>query len=275
MAFFWPMPELPEAETIAQQLRRKVVGKTLASVTVKDRKIADARLPGIRGAKITGVARKGKAIIFELDKERFVLVRLGMTGHFHYYQKGTAPPAEEQKYEMVTFSFHDGSLLSYNDIRRFGRVQLFLSKEAFQKALAKLGIDVLSSAFTLAVFRKLLQKRHKTTIKMALMDHALLSGIGNIYAQEALYRARIDPRRKISTLSAGEVKKLYTAIIGVLRLAVKKHGTTVENYVHLEGSGGFQHYLQVYQREKCPKGHLLKKEYIGGRGTTYCTTCQR
>ncbi|MDP3640364.1 MAG: bifunctional DNA-formamidopyrimidine glycosylase/DNA-(apurinic or apyrimidinic site) lyase [Nanoarchaeota archaeon] len=269
------MPELPEAETIVQQLRRKVVGKAIASVVVRDRKIADARLPGIKSAKISGVSRKGKAIILELEKERFVLIRLGMTGHFHYYLKGAASPAEEQKYEVVAFSFHDGSLLSYNDIRRFGRVQLFLSKETVRKALAKLGIDVLSSAFTLAVFRKLLEKRNKTTIKMALMDQALLSGIGNIYAQEALYRARIDPRRKISTLSAAEVKKLYAAIIGVLRLAVKKHGTTVENYVHIEGSGGFQHYLQVYQREKCPKGHPLKKEYIGGRGTSYCTTCQR
>ncbi|MBI1968504.1 bifunctional DNA-formamidopyrimidine glycosylase/DNA-(apurinic or apyrimidinic site) lyase [Candidatus Woesearchaeota archaeon] len=269
------MPELPEAETIVQQLRRKVIGKTLAPVVVRDRKIADSRLPSIRGAKLLGVSRKGKAIVLELDKERFIVVRLGMTGHFHYYQKGSTPPAEEKKYEIVAFSFHDSSLLTYNDVRRFGRVQLFLSKEAFQKALAKLGIDVLSSAFTVVVFQKLLEKRKKTAIKMALMDQALLSGIGNIYAQEALYRARIDPRRKISTLSAAEVKKLHAAIISVLRLAVKHHGTTVENYVHIEGSGGFQHYLQVYQRERCPKGHLLKKEYIGGRGTSYCTTCQK
>lgn len=268
------MPELPEVETIVQQLRKRVVGKTIKRAAVKDRKVADTKLETLVSARILSASRKGKIIIIELDKGRFLLTELRMTGHFHHYPKGTVADKAEEKYVAVTFFLNDGSLLTFNEVRRFGRMRL-LGKEQLQQALDKLGRDVLAKEFTLNAFRQLLEKRKKTTVKIALMDQHLLAGVGNIYAQEALYRAKILPQRKNATLSAAEMQNLYRELLAVLHLAVKHRGTTVENYVHIEGSGGFQNYLQVYQREKCSQGHPLKKEYVGGRGTYYCGKCQR
>lgn len=268
------MPELPEVETIVRQLRKRVVGKTIKRVVVKDRKVADTKLETLVSAKILGASRKGKVIVIELDKERFLLTELRMTGHFHFYQKGTPTDQAEEKYAAAMFFLHDGTVLTFDEVRRFGRMRL-LTKEQLHQALDRLGLDVLSKEFTLNVFQKLLEKRKKTTIKIAVMDQHLFAGVGNIYAQEALYRAKILPQRKDATLSAAEIKNLYRELLAVLHLAVTHHGTTVENYVHIEGSGGFQKYLQVYQREKCPKGHPLLKEYVGGRGTYFCRKCQK
>ena len=107
------------------------------------------------------------------------------------------------------------------------------------------------------------------------MDQKFLAGVGNIYAQEALYLAGINPHRKSGSLSAAEIKKLFVSLKNLLKKAVKHHGTTVESYVHIEGSGGFQKYLVVYGRDLCPKKHNLKKINLGGRGTYYCEKCQK
>lgn len=262
------MPELPEVETIVRQLQKQVAGKRISSVSVKIAKLVHGKIPlGL----IQKVRRRAKAIIMELSNGRFVIIRLGMTGHFHFFKASKS--SEQDKYIVVRFQFSDGAVLTFNDIRKFGSVQV-LSQKDLDVLLAKMGPEPLSAKFTLAVFRTLLLKKQNANVKVTLLNQSFIAGIGNIYAQEMLYRAGIDPRRKILTLSDSQIRRLYNAMRGVLELAIKHHGTTVQDYVHIEGSGGFQRYLQVYEREKCPKGHLLKKIYLGARGTYYCGKCQ-
>lgn len=264
------MPELPEVETIVRQMQKQVSGKRISYVEVKVRKLVHGKIPLV---SIKKVWRRAKAIIMELGDGRFVVIRLGMTGHFHYYKSGVTLPGED-KYIVVKFIFSDGSLLTFNDIRKFGSVRVLSLKE-LDILLAKMGPEPLSKEFTLAVFQNLLLEKQNANMKVTLLDQHFIAGIGNIYAQEMLYRAGIDPRRKILTLSDAEIRKLYLAMRGILKLAIEHHGTTVQDYVHIEGSGGFQRYLQVYEREKCPQGHLLKKIYLGARGTYWCQKCQK
>ena len=264
------MPELPEVEPIVRQLQKQVAGKTISSVEIRVPKLVHGKIPlGI----IRKVWRRAKAIVMELSGDRFVVIRLGMTGHFHYFKSGKSS-SEEDKYLVVKFVFLDGSILTFNDTRKFGSVQVF-SEPELNVLLGKIGPEPLSKDFDILAFKALLLKKKKANIKVALLDQHFIAGIGNIYAQEILFRAGIDPQRKISTLSSAEIRKLYAVMRGILQLAIKHHGTTVQDYAHMEGSGGFQRYLSVYEREKCPKGHLLKKIYQGSRGTSYCEKCQK
>ncbi|MFH1682300.1 MAG: DNA-formamidopyrimidine glycosylase [Candidatus Woesearchaeota archaeon] len=267
------MPELPEVETIVQQLKKKVLGKKITSVEILDRNKIDLKIKDVIPAKIVLVYRRAKAIVIELDRGNYLLVHLRMTGHFHYFKKGEEDKLKPfQKYVLVKFRLADGSLLTHNSIRKFGGIRL-LNKKQLQTELDKLGPEPLE--IELNQFKGLLQKRPKANIKTTLIDQKFISGVGNIYAQEALYHAGIDPKRKISTLSGQEIKKLHSGLKSLLKKAIKHHGTTVENYVHIEGSGGFQNHLAVYGQESCPKKHKLKKINLGGRGTYYCEKCQK
>ena len=267
------MPELPEVETIVRQLQSHITGKTILAADVKVQSKV-SRIPrGLFPAVVKKVWRRAKVVIIELSSGFFLCIRLGMTGHFHYVRKGSLP-LEEQKYLVISFRFADGSMLFFTDVRKFGSVS-FLSKEKLALFLSEFGPEPLSAAFTLPVFRDLLAQKQKAVVKVTLLDQHFIAGIGNIYAQEALFRAGIDPRRKIGSLLAGEIPKLHAAIRTVLWLAVKHNGTTVQDYIHIEGSGGFQRFLKVYEKQKCPRKHLLRKIYLGGRGTYYCPRCQR
>ncbi|MBI2146310.1 bifunctional DNA-formamidopyrimidine glycosylase/DNA-(apurinic or apyrimidinic site) lyase [Candidatus Woesearchaeota archaeon] len=266
------MPELPEAETIVKQLQKHLRGKKIASTVVMELQRADKHIETIKSIKVLKIWRRAKAIIIELGGKKFLLVRLGMTGHFHYASKGEGLGSDE-KYAIVKFFLSDSSVLSYTDIRKFGSVRL-LTIQQLQQKLAEFGPEPLGKEFTPDFFQKLLQRK-KGNVKVALMDQNFIAGLGNIYAQEALYHASINPRRTIAMLKAPEIQLLHHAIQQVLTRAITHNGTTVENYVHIEGAGGFQRYLAVYGRTACPKHHPLKKIYLGGRGTYYCPTCQR
>lgn len=270
------MPELPEVETIVRQLQKQIKGKKIGHVRIRVPKLVHGSIPQ---SLITDVRRRAKAIVIKLGSKQYIIIRLGMTGHFHYAkgkkqqkEKGLEP--QEQKYIVVQFFLNDGSILSFNDIRKFGSVQV-LSSEKAQTLLKKMGPEPLSSGFTLPAFRTLLQQKRNAHVKVALLDQHFIAGIGNIYAQEILYRAGIDPRRKIVSLSDTEIRKLHKAMKNTLNQAIRHHGTTVQDYVHIEGSGGFQRYLQVYGREKCPQKHPLTKIYLGSRGTYFCPKCQK
>lgn len=263
------MPELPEVETIVGQLKKKLVGKKIKSVDVLNRKVIDSKIGRLSGVKVVKVWRRAKSIIIELAGKKFLLVHLRMTGHFHYLRKGK-DLGEFEKFVVARFHLSDGSILTHNSIRRFGSIKL-LSLEKLEKELSKLGPEPLEIGFK--EFEQIFSR--KANVKTTIMDQKIIVGIGNIYAQEALFHAGIDPSRKCDGLSSAEVKKLYNQIRRVLSLAIKKHGTTVENYVHIDGSGGFQKYLAVYGCQKCPKKHLLKKITLGGRGTYYCPKCQK
>ncbi len=267
------MPELPEAETIVKQLNKHVVGKRIRSAAVLEQKRADKSIEKTMPNKVLQVWRRAKAIIIELERKKFLLVRLGMTGHFHYAATGQRL-GNDEKFAIIKFYLQDGSILSYTDIRKFGSVRLLAAKQLHQK-LAEFGPEPLGKEFTTDLFREMLQRKKKANIKVTLMDQNFIAGIGNIYAQEALCRAGISPKRKAGSLKKMEIKKLHYAIQNVLRQSIAHNGTTVENYVHIEGAGGFQKYLAVYGKEKCPRKHLLKKIYQGGRGTYYCEKCQK
>src|SRR3989338_2743233 len=159
-------------------------------------------------------------------------------------------------------------------IRKFGHMKQ-VNKKELQRILDKHGPEPLDKSFTLQLFQTLLSKKSRANLKTTLMDQKVIAGIGNIYAQEALYFAKVSPLRNAGSLSAKESKALYTELRRILQQAIENHGTTVDNYSNLEGSGGFQNYLAVYQQERCEKKHLLEKITLGGRGTTYCPQCQK
>ena len=266
------MPELPEVETIVRQLQKKVGGKVIYKAEVFD-KMVDTSLAKLSSVSIEKVWRRAKYIVMQLDNGRFILTHLGMTGHFHYVdQKQIANNHERFMVSRLTFS--DGSFLTHNSIRKFGHMRL-VDKKQLQQVLNKHGPEPLDNNFTLSQFQSLLAKKVRANIKTILMDQSVIAGIGNIYAQEALYFAKVSPLRQAGSLSASETKALYTELRRILQQAIEHHGTTVDNYSNLEGRGGFQNYLAVYQQERCEKKHALEKLTIGGRGTTYCPNCQR
>ncbi|MBI2668751.1 bifunctional DNA-formamidopyrimidine glycosylase/DNA-(apurinic or apyrimidinic site) lyase [Candidatus Woesearchaeota archaeon] len=261
------MPELPEVETMVCQLQKSLANRKILKAKIIDHKIIDPRLPALFPATVKEIRRRGKAIIIELQPKYYLYIHLRMTGHFHHLRTSTL-----EKYTAAVFYLDDGSLLTYNEIRRFGFIKVMTERQLEQE-LAKLGPEPLSVPEK--EFLSLLQKKPASPIKTVLMDQMVITGIGNIYAQEICYYARVRPQRRIRSLSSAELHRLYLAMESVLRKAIKYCGTTIQNYSHLEGSGGFQKFLTVYQQERCPKNHTLKQIKQGGRGTSYCPTCQR
>ncbi len=267
------MPELPEVETIVRQLKKKICGKRIVKAEIYDTAVVDPKLKTVSSVKIVNVRRRAKYIVMELDDGHFIITHLGMTGHFHFRDRKQAP-GDCEKYMVSKFLFSDGSYLTHNSIRKFGKMRL-ADLQQLQKISSKLGAEPLDEKFTLPYFNELLWKRLRANIKAVLMDQQAIAGVGNIYAQEALYHAGVSPLRKAGSLSADEIRSLYSELRRILLEAIKHRGTTVDNYSNLEGRGGFQDHLAVYQKERCAKDHPLQKIVVGGRGTTYCPKCQR
>lgn len=273
------MPELPEVETVRRTLTGLIVGKTIQSVTVSLARIIQ-RPDDIRrfemelaGHRILEVGRRGKFLRIIMDG--IVLVsHLRMEGRYGLYQSGD--PVE--KHTHVIFHFTDGTELRYKDVRQFGTMHLFLPGEEFiHKPLVKLGLEPLDESFTPEAFRKAIAKR-TTKIKPALLNQEYVVGLGNIYVDEALFRAGIHPERTANTLSSEELDRLYDAILATLREAVEAGGSSIKSYVNGQGEMGmFQHSLKVYGREGEPClncGQPLVKTVVGGRGTHFCSGCQ-
>ncbi|MBI2572963.1 DNA-formamidopyrimidine glycosylase [Candidatus Woesearchaeota archaeon] len=267
------MPELPEVETVVRKLRPRIVGKKVVDLVITDRKVVSSGLLKYVPFTIKAITRRGKYIFLETNKQFMMMVHLRMTGHFHYLVRGVQEQGHlSQEYRAGLFRFQDGSAMTFNEIRRFGRVEPLTLPE-YDELLHRLGPD----PFDVSVrkFCELLQEYPTANIKTKLLDQSCIAGIGNIYAQEALYHAGINPLHKIGEVSLPKLKLLHHQLVRILRLAIQKNGTTVSNYRHLDGKGDFAGYLAVYQKEKCPKGHTMESVKIGGRGTTYCSVCQR
>lgn len=265
------MPELPEVETVARQLRQKVLEKKVVSVEVFDPKVVDTRLQQLAPFKLKKINRRGKSIIASMDNGQYLIIRFGMTGHFYYVPK--LPSSDTyNEYLAAVFHFTDKSILTHNSIRRFGRIQVATKKEVdeFVSQLGPEPLEMTSSEFVTS-----LQKTPSAVIKSKLLDQNCIAGIGNIYAQEALYHAGILPFKKINQISQSQLEKLHCELQNVLRESIKKNGSTVSNYVHLAGKGEFQNFLAVYQQNKCPRKHPIRKVQIGGRSTYYCKDCQK
>ena len=267
------MPELPEVETVVRQLNKKVKFKEIIDLNVLDGKVVDQRIVKILPVKISKVTRRGKSIIFNLDNGQFILAHLRMTGHFHYIEKNQQNHLHEN-YLVGKLHFKDGSYLTHNSIRKFGSLKL-LNQNELNQELSKLGPEPLDESFTAKLFYELVSSFPNANLKNKLLDQSFIAGIGNIYAQEALYHAKINPGSKVHQVSKNKLLKLHQELQNILRLSIKNNGTTVQDYAHIDGKGEFQHLLAVYGKEMCPKNHQLSKINIGGRGTYYCNQCQK
>ncbi len=270
------MPELPEVETIRQQLREKILGKKISRVEVKVAKLVKKPSPKefcrqLSGKKIGDIRRRGKYLIFKLFPSGYLLVHLKISGRLLYSPPSV--PLDDSYY--LSFFFTDRSVLYYQDIRRFGGFSL-LGKDPEPEL--KLGPEPLSAEFTFFSYQKILRGR-KTRIKPFLMDQAVVAGLGNIYANEVLFHARIHPDRKSSSLTEGEQKILYQAIQSVLKEALSAGGTSIVDYVKPDGRDGtFQERLFVYGRNGqpcriCKNPIMVKKD--GSRSTYFCAHCQK
>ena len=286
------MPELPEVETIARQLRRKVVGREIAGfrsewVRLTEPEPAQLFARRLAGRRIGGVRRRGKLVVLELDGGDALLVSLRMTGRLLFREAGDAT---EDGAVRGTISFADGSALRFADQRKFGRMALVDATEIAADGGAPagagsgpmhrtLGMEPLSRGFTPAWLGSFLRRRGRAVIKPLLLDPRGIAGIGNIYDVEALWRSRIHPQRLAGTLSAAEAARLHEAIRWVLRKAIRLGGSSMRDYVDSRGeSGRMQREFQVYARagEPCPRcGRAVVRTVLGGRGTFHCPRCQR
>jgi len=274
------MPELPEVETVKRTLNELIVGKQIERVQVNlPRIIRRPEDPALFASMLAGhtferVERRGKFLRLLLD-ELVLVSHLRMEGRYGVYRSDE--PVE--KHTHVIFRFTDGTDLRYKDVRQFGTMHLFLPGEDLASPpLSKLGLEPLDDSFTTESLRARLQQR-KCKIKSLLLNQLYIVGIGNIYADEALFAARIHPERSPDSLSAQEWRRLHEAIVSVLSEAVKHGGSSIKSYVNGQGEMGmFQQQLSAYGREGQPChrcGKELRKITVGGRGTHYCPNCQR
>ncbi|MFQ6015015.1 MAG: bifunctional DNA-formamidopyrimidine glycosylase/DNA-(apurinic or apyrimidinic site) lyase [Anaerolineae bacterium] len=270
------MPELPEVETIANDLRSALVGTSFSGVTVHwPNIIAQPAVTELWqrlvGQRITNVRRRGKYVVFELSKGDYLIIHLKMTGQLLV----RPAEAEIERYAHTIFDLDDGRQLRFADMRKFGRVYLVADPDS---VLGKLGPEPLADDFTLDHFAHLLARR-SGRIKPLLLNQQFMAGIGNIYADETLFEARIHPLRQADTLSPVEIHRLYHAMRDVLRGAIRKRGTTFDGYYRdTEGKEGTnQESLRVFRRagQPCPRCQsTLERTVVGGRGTYFCPRCQ-
>lgn len=272
------MPELPEVETVRKGLVQLVKGKEISNVIVDWGRIiespeVDEFIHTLVGQTILDVDRRGKFLIFKLSQNDMIS-HLRMEGKFEYHSQTD----DIQKHTHVRFQFTDGTELRYLDVRKFGRLSLEEKDHGEDyKGIKKLGPEPILPDFDLEVFKQQLKKKHRA-IKPLLLDQTLVTGLGNIYVDEALYQSCIHPEQIASKLTDNEVETLHQSIIDVLATAVEAGGTTIRTYKNALGdAGNFQVYLSAYgkQGEPCKRcGHTIEKIKVAQRGTHFCPVCQ-
>jgi len=272
------MPELPEVETVRRGLERLVVGKMIDQVQVRYAKMigtgVDSFVHDLPGQTIERIGRRGKYLLFYLTGGVLVS-HLRMEGKYLFYSDAVP----ERKHAHVFFEMTDGGTLVYEDVRKFGTMEL-LRKDQLEAYFAsrKLGPEPTEANFLLSPFAAALS-RSKKPIKPYLLEQTLVVGLGNIYVDEALWRARIHPARPASSLKPAEVKRLREQIIEVLQLGIEKRGSTIRTYRNALGEDGtMQDFLQVYGKtgQPCARcGSSIEKIKLGGRGTHLCPHCQK
>jgi len=266
------MPELPEVETIKRELEKTIINKKIVDVIVNNPKVIrepkkDKFIKALKNVKIKKIIRKGKLLILGLSSGKFLTIHLKMTGQLVY-------PGNAEK-SRVSFKLSNGKLLDFNDTRLFGELRIVDHWQNL-KFIKELGPEPFE--IDAKKFKELLRNR-KTKIKILIMDQKFISGIGNLYANEALFRAKIDPRRPANKLLDKEKDLLFKEIKNVLTQAIKYGGSSVVDYVRVSGKKGtYAKFHQVYDREgeKCFKcGGKVQRISLGGRGTYFCPTCQK
>ncbi len=288
------MPELPEVETVRVGLTQFIIGKTIAGVSHDWGKSFPNAVAEVQsfliGAKITAIRRRAKVLLIDLDTEYSLVIHLKMTGQMVYRGTGEAFGAGHpndsligvlpNKSTRVTLEFSDSSKLFFNDQRKFGWVKLFPTLEVPNiDFFMKVGPEPLSADFTQVAFRERFLRRPNTNIKAALLDQRVIAGVGNIYADESLWGAKIHPSTLVKNISAQKMNTLYAELRYVLNLAIEKGGSSDRNYVNAEGKkGNYLTFARVFRRENqpCPRcSTAIIKTRVAGRGTHTCPKCQK
>lgn len=271
------MPELPEVETIKIQLTKLLIDHRIENIEVNVVKIFSKGREKLIGGKIKGVRRFGKVLVVDLDNGYSFLIHLKLTGQVVYSDRKF--PNIENKFTHVVFYLDKGAKLFFNDSRKFGWIRVEKTSEVEKESFVKkLGPEPLHD-LTLKKFVQVVSSSSRP-IKILLMDQEKMSGVGNIYANDALWLAKINPKRPSSTLRSNEQKKLYNSILKVLKSGIKYEGASDQWYLTAEGKkGAYQEHFLAYGQENkpCPrcKKARFKKFFLGGRGTYICPVCQK
>ncbi|WP_062104313.1 DNA-formamidopyrimidine glycosylase [Bacillus niameyensis] len=274
------MPELPEVESVRRSLLELVAGKTIRKVDITWPKIIKHPVEyeqfqdAVKGQTIQDISRKGKFLLFLLNDYTLVS-HLRMEGNYSLHNENELP----DKHTHVVFQFEDGTALFYRDVRKFGTMHLFTRGTEFSVLpLAKLGPEPFDSDFTDDYLFERLQRTERN-IKAVLLDQTIVTGLGNIYVDEVLFRAKVYPGRRANSLSKEEVSKIRKEAIDTLTESIASGGSSVNSYMNSHGiSGTYQQSLLVYGRknELCPNcGTPIEKTKLAGRGTHFCPACQR
>lgn len=275
------MPELPEVETIRRQIQREVVGARIARVDV--RFAGRLNVPAktfaktLEGLTLESADRRAKLLVLHFSSGWSVVIHLKMTGSLLLVPND----AEVPPHVHVIFELADKRKLFFEDVRKFGYLKLLRTDELERKVFSKEGYgpEPLGKEFTRQAFADCLEGPGPRTLKQKLTAQTCIAGIGNIYADEACWRAKVKPTRKISALKKDEIDRLYDGVISSLKESIDRHGTSADNYVDLHGEKGDNvRFLNVYGREgqKCARcGATIAKIRLGGRGTHYCPKCQK
>jgi formamidopyrimidine-DNA glycosylase len=273
------VPELPEVETVRTSLEPVLLGRTFERVAIDDPRLTrpfdpQAVARELEGERVASVERRGKYLVVRFESGRVLLVHLRMTGSFRHVPAGV--PADGPHTRAVV-RLDDGSDVTYRDVRRFGTWLLVEPSELDTYLAARLGEEPLARGFGPAALATRLANR-RAPLKAALLDQRTLAGLGNIYVDEALWRARLHPLRPANSLDADEVRALHRGIRAALRMGIARQGATLRDYAQPDGTrGSMQHEFKVYGREgePCDRcGTPIAKTRAGGRGTWYCPTCQ-
>jgi formamidopyrimidine-DNA glycosylase len=271
------VPELPEVETIRRQLAPHLEGRTLREVEILDARWTRPDAPGpvqdaLRGRVVQEVGRSGKYMVWSLSGELHLIVNLRMTGALLF------DPPVDPPHTRVRLALDDGHRVVYNDPRRFGTGHLVAGDAARDAYLGdRLGVEPLTPEFTAAYLRTQARGR-LAPVKSFVLDQKRIAGVGNIYADEALFRARIHPLRPAGSLRGAQLAALREAIEHALTAGIDAKGATIDDFSHVDGAqGSFQDLFNVHQREgkPCPAcGTAIRKLVVGGRGTYVCERCQ-
>jgi formamidopyrimidine-DNA glycosylase len=273
------MPELPEVETVRRQLEPVLVGRRFERVSIDDPRLVRPYEPAevaaeLQGERVAAVARRGKYLIVRFESGRVLLIHLRMTGSLLHAPNGSLP---DDSHRRAVVKLDDGSDVAYRDVRRFGTWLLLEPGEAEPYLDARVGEEPLDVLFTAARLGERLAAR-RTSLKAALLDQRTLAGMGNIYVDEALWRARLNPLRPAAGLDRNELRRLHRAIRVALEHGLARQGSTLRDYRLPDGSGGsMQDEFRVYGRrdEPCDRcGTLIARTQVAGRTTWFCPTCQ-
>lgn len=282
------MPELPEVETIARELREKIIGKSIERIEeLRLNTVSDKDYSGLVNlGTVESVSRRGKYLIISTapEKARIVrgkngsdsdsgyclLIHLRMTGKLIYQSH----EAVGDKHTRAIISFTDRTKLLFNDVRTFGSISIIKSSDR-PGALCKLGYEPFSPDFSAKSITPLLAKR-KTTVKNFLLDQRFIAGLGNIYANEILYACKISPLKMTSELTKEEITSLVSQTKKILKNAIKHNGTSISDFRRVDDkSGSFQNFLKIYGKKSCKEGHSVTRIKTQGRSTFYCPQCQK